>query len=156
MGHFWVALSHYFKGKVSARLLIWKWYFILVQIKLTHFYKTGFTLTFCKLVYKVKVFGIWIRDSCSAKAVWKKNTVCTVADIHPTTLYIQRSCKQGSILRIYIGFAVAFGSRFTGCRGLVQLAYLHSSFHHTTVECQRHPFLGGSEGICSMLALGGF
>ena len=38
----------------------------------THFYKIGFTLTFCKLVYKVKVFGIWIWPTCSAKAVLKK------------------------------------------------------------------------------------
>ena len=38
----------------------------------THFYKIGSTRTFCKLVYKVNVFGIWILPTCSAKAVWKK------------------------------------------------------------------------------------
>ena len=64
----------------------------------THFYKIGFTLTFCKLVYKVKVFGIWIWPTCSAKAVLKKKKQigirqCTVADMQLTqlqcTLYIQ-------------------------------------------------------------------
>ena len=57
-----------------------------------HFYKIGFALTFCKLVYKVKVFGIWIRVTCSAKAVWEKKIrigigQCTVADIQLTQLH---------------------------------------------------------------------
>ena len=38
----------------------------------THFCKIGFALIFCKLVYKVKVFEIWIWPTCSAKAVRKK------------------------------------------------------------------------------------
>ena len=58
----------------------------------THFYKIGSTRTFCKLVYKVNVFGIWIWPTCSAKAVWKKKIQigirqCTVADIQLTQLH---------------------------------------------------------------------
>lgn len=122
-----------------------------------HFYKIGFALTFCKLVYKVKVFGIWIRVTCSAKAVWeKKNTDWHWAmhscwhPAHPTTLYIQCSCKQGSILRIYTGFAVRsiwkyiYQMQRLGSAGIY---YLHSSFHHMIVECLRHPPLGGSGGM---------
>ena len=118
----------------------------------THFYKIGFALTFCKFVYKVKVFGIWIWPTCSAKVVRKKKYRSALGNaqlltsnspnytVHSTLLY-------ATILRTYAGFAVAFGSTFTRCRGLVQLAYLHISFHHTTVECQRHPLLGVSRGM---------
>ena len=45
---------------------------ILFSCKLNSFYKIGFVLTFCKVVYKVNVFGIWIWPTCSAKALWKK------------------------------------------------------------------------------------
>ena len=110
-----------------------------------HFYKIGFALTFCKTCLQSE--SSWNLDmgymQCKG-SVEKKIQIgigqCTVADIQLTQLhYIQCSCKQGLQY-------VAFGSTFTGWRGLVQLAYLHSSFHHTIVECQRHPPLGGSGG----------
>ena len=33
MGHFWVAFILFFKAKPMAKLLIWKWFVILIQMK---------------------------------------------------------------------------------------------------------------------------
>ena len=53
IGHFRVASSLCFKVRLSARPLIWKWFFIFMQIKLT------FTRKVLHLAFflKVKVFG---------------------------------------------------------------------------------------------------
>ena len=49
--HFWVASSLCFKAGLSAKLLIWKWFYILMQIKLI------LTRKVFHLVVKASVFG---------------------------------------------------------------------------------------------------
>ena len=76
VGHFWVAPSHCFKGKVSARSLVWK-YFILVQIN----------LIFTKWKFLEFGYGLHVVQRQCGKKIQIGIGQCTVADIQLTQLH---------------------------------------------------------------------